>query len=86
MFTLEIRYAYLDSTYEFTTATGYDQDQFTPGDSIPIWINPTEPQNAVVQDQGNVDIYWFMAIAAGVLFVLAFALWQFSRALRPKIS
>jgi len=86
MFTLEIRYAYLDSTYEFTTATGYDQDQFTPGDSIPIWINPTEPQNAVVQDQGNVDIYWFLAIAAGVLFVIAFALWQFSRILRPKIS
>lgn len=86
MFTLEIRYAYLDSTYEFTTATGYDQDQFTPGDSIPIWINPTEPQNAVVQDQGNVDIYWFLGIAAGVLFVIAFALWQFSRVLRPKIS
>lgn len=86
MFTLEIRYAYLDSTYEFTTATGYDQDQFAPGDSIPIRINPAEPRLAVVQDQVDAEIYSFLAIAAGVLFVIAFALWQFSRVLRPKIS
>jgi hypothetical protein len=85
MYTLEVRYAYLDSTYTFTTASGFEENRFAPGDSIPIWINPTVPPDAIVQDEaGESEIYYFLGIAGGVLLAVALLLWQLARVFRPK--